>query len=466
VRSLQSACRRSPTLVLEALFLLAGSPTSAQAPAGSAPPPACSLEQAVETALREHPSLRRLGETRQAAEARERGARSDFYPRVTLEAIEKDGPPGAPGLGFTGLVNSTLTRHAGASVVVSQMIYDFGRALHRTRSRRFAADAVGEDEQAQRAVIVLDVYQAYNNALLALRLAQLAQQNVTARELTVKQAQARFDAGLTSRVDLDLAQANLAEARVGLVNAQNQVEQAFADLDAAMGRTGPTSYSLEELPPSAPRRVPTEWAGTHGVGGGTRAPPSTSLEQDVAAALRQRPEIRSIEAQVRAEEETARAARAGGLPLIRGLVSGGYLHVAPGQSGLNHDHAIGVGVSFPLYTGGQVQAEVDAARHQAEALRAVREEQAQTIRLQVTRARLALTSLAQSQQATEEQLRQARDGVNLATQRYQEGLGNFLELQQAQVALLTAETSAARLRYETITAEAALRYALGTLASR
>jgi outer membrane protein TolC len=100
---------------------------------------------------------------------------------------------------------------------------------------------------------------------------------------------------------------------------------------------------------------------------------------------------------------------------------------------------------------------------QAEALRAAREEEAQTIRLQVTRARLALASLAQSQQATEEQLRQARDSVNLATQRYQAGLGSFLELQQAQLALLTAETDAARLRYETVTAQAALGYALGTL---
>jgi outer membrane protein len=403
-------------------------------------------------ALRQHPSLTRLDEARQAAEARERAAASSFYPHLTLEALEKDGPPSAPGFGFAGLANSTLTRHTGASVILSQLLYDFGRARHQTRARRFAAGAASADEEAQRGLVTLSVYETYNNALLAQRLVQVAQENLAARELTVRQAQARFDAGLTSGVDVDLAQANQAQARVGLVNAQNGLQQAFADLNAAMGTTSPEAYTLEDLP-AHPQ------AGTRPAA----AAPATPLEQDIGVALRQRPEIRSVEAQAQATEETARAARASGLPLITGLVSGGYLNVAPPASNTNHDHALGLRVSFPFYTGGEVEAEVSDTRHQAKALRAAREEEAQAIRLQVTRARLTLTSLAQSQQATEEQLRQARDSVSLATQRYQAGLGNFLELQQAQLALLAAETDAARLRYETVTAQAALGYALGTL---
>jgi outer membrane protein TolC len=79
------------------------------------------------------------------------------------------------------------------------------------------------------------------------------------------------------------------------------------------------------------------------------------------------------------------------------------------------------------------------------------------------KARLLLDALLQSRPAIAEQLIQARDSVKLATQRYREGLGNILELQQTQLSLLTAETSAARLRYDLITAQAALRYALGTL---
>jgi outer membrane protein len=429
-------------------FLLC-SPAIGQALAPQAPPPKLSLEQAIANALRQHPSLIRLDETRQAAEARERAEASAFLPRLTLEAIGKEGPTSVPGFGFSGLVNSTIVRNYGASVVLSQMLYDFGRALHRTRSRRFAAAAVSADEQAQRAFVTLNIYHAYNSTLLAQQQVQLAIQDVATRELTARQAQARFDAGLTSRVDVDLARASLAAAQVALVNAENALAQAFADLNAAMGTpAGPTPYTLEDTPTTAPPAIPL----------------TTMPEQDFGQALRQRPEIQSAEAQIRAAEEAARAAQANGLPLVRGLASGGYDNVAPGQFGTNHTYAVGVGISFPFYTGGQVQAEVADARHQAAALRGSREELSQTIRLQVTRARLALTSLAQSRQAVEEQLTQAQDSVKLASERYQAGLGNILELQQAQLALLTAETSAARLRYDTLTAQAALRYALGTLA--
>ncbi|MGH8057516.1 MAG: TolC family protein, partial [Candidatus Entotheonellia bacterium] len=91
-------------------------------------PPALSLDQALAIALDHHPSLKRLGEERLAAEAQEEVAKSAFLPRVTLEALGKEGPSSAPGFGFRGLANSTIVENAGAGVVLEQMIFDFGRA--------------------------------------------------------------------------------------------------------------------------------------------------------------------------------------------------------------------------------------------------------------------------------------------------------------------------------------------------
>ncbi len=429
------------------LFVPLGVPAAGQAP-GPQAPPALSLEQAVATALRRHPSLIRLDEARLAAEAREQSVASGFRPRLTLEAVGKDGPPAAPGFGFAGLANSTNTRNYGADLVLSQIIADFGRTLHRVRSQRLLADSAALDEQAQRSLVALNVYQAFGGALLAGHQVRLAEQTVAARETTVRQAQARFDAGLTSRVDVGLARAALAEAQLALVNASNGRDQAFAELNAAMGMpTGPALYTLVE--PSLP---PAE-----------AAPPPASPEQDVAAALRQRPELQAIEDQVRAAEESARAARAEGMPLLRGFASGGYDNVAAGEFGQNHTYAAGVGLTLPVYTGGQVQAEADAARHRAAALRASSEETAQSIRLQVIRARQTLTALQEGQRAVEEQVRQAQDSASLAAERYRTGLGSILEVQQSLAALMEAQTANTRLRSDTLTAQAALRYATGAL---
>ncbi|MGH2597900.1 MAG: TolC family protein [Dehalococcoidia bacterium] len=153
--------------------------------------PSLSLDAALTTALERHPSLRRLGEEGLAAEAREEVAKSAFFPRVTLEALGKEGPPSAPGFGFHGLANSTIVQNAGASVVFEQMIFDFGRAHHRTEASRWLAGAAKTQVQSQRALVTLGLYRAYFRALLAQQLVELAQENLSARETIVKQAEAR-----------------------------------------------------------------------------------------------------------------------------------------------------------------------------------------------------------------------------------------------------------------------------------
>lgn len=438
----QLTLRCIPVLLSLALFLWAGLPALAAAIEGRSALP---LAQAVVIALEHHPSLRRLTEETEAAKAQEGVAASGFLPQITLEALGKEGPSSAPGFGFSGLANSTIVQNAGASLVLEQMIFDFGRTLHRVRASRFTTAATRAEQRAQQALVTLNVYRAYYRALLMERLVQLARQDLAAREMIEKQAQAKAAAGLTSRVDVDLARTSLAEAQVGLIQARNARQSAYAELNQAMGVTGAPAYRLEE-PPEAP------------------SPPalSPSLDQDVVLALARRPEMGAAQSRIQAAGEKARAAKAEGLPRLHALGSVGYLN-APAEFGDDRIFAVGVGLTFPLFTGGRVQEQVASARHEQGARRAAQDELAQGIRLEVMKARLLLDALLQSRPAIAEQLTQARDSVKLATQRYREGLGNILELQQAQLGLLTAETSAARLRYDLITAQAALRYALGTL---
>ena len=82
-----------------------------------AEPPGLTLAQALQTSMREHPSLKRLQENRQAALSRERSSASDLHPKIAWETMAKDGPTGAPGLGLTGLVNSIIVDQVGTSVL-------------------------------------------------------------------------------------------------------------------------------------------------------------------------------------------------------------------------------------------------------------------------------------------------------------------------------------------------------------
>src|SRR5207253_2573653 len=117
----------------------------------------------------------------------------------------------------------------GGDAVLSQ-IYDFGRTLHRVLSRRHAAAAASQDEEAQRAFVALNVVRAYDETLLARRLLELARQNERARYVTLKQATANFRLGLVSRVDESLARSLLASARAAVVATRNDLRLSYVVL--------------------------------------------------------------------------------------------------------------------------------------------------------------------------------------------------------------------------------------------
>lgn len=401
--------------------------------------PRLTLPEAIRTALQRHPSLVRRAEDRAAAVAREQRAASEERPHFGIEALGKDGPAGAPNFSFPGLANAGITRHVGADVVLSQQ-FDFGRTLHRTRARHAAAEASRADERTQAAQVVLGVYRAFDDALLAGALARVARKNEETRGTTMRQAEARNRAGLTSRVDVGLARAAEAEARAARIRAESARWSAMAALNAAMGIDGPPDYDLVEADPAG-GAIPT-------------------LAEAVARGLRDRPETDRQRAQIRAAEEALRAASAGSAPVVRLLLSGGWLNVAPRNTDPN-TYAVGIGMTVPLYTGGAVEADVGESRHQLGAVRAADAELAQEIRLQVTRAWWTLRALLDSQEAVAAEVREARDSEWLATLRYRHRLGSIVELQQAQLAVLGAEINEARLRFDIATARAALRYAMG-----
>ncbi|MHB2017393.1 MAG: TolC family protein [Candidatus Xenobia bacterium] len=406
------------------------------------------LKDALRTALRQHPGIVRTEQTRLAAQNQIVSVASINQPHVNLEGIGKDGPNSAPGLGFQGLANSSIIDNYGSDLVLDQVIEDFGKNTHAVSAQRFTERSAGQDEITEKGWVALQVYSAYDDVLLANQLQKVAQEDVDARRLTVRQAQARFDAGLISRVDVDLALTDLQNSKVELIRAQDRVMQATAQLNKAMGVDDPTaSYELDDIPDS---QVPL-------------IEPKTTLAQDVAIANQQRPEVHSLSDQLAASGETVQSIKAEYLPTIVSRVSAGALDVQPQDVNQQHTWAGGLLVEWPLLTGGQVKADMQTAQHKSGAVQSQLEDEEQRIQLQVTQARLTLHRLIQSRPAIEEALTEAQDAVKLASERYAAGLGNIIEVEEAQLALVRAQSNVADLKYETLTAQANLRYSTGDI---
>ena len=398
------------------------------------------LEEAIRTALAQHPSLRHERQEIAAAQARTGQVRSNYYPQVSASGFAKQGLSGASGaLGLRGLVASPLFRDIGSSAALLQNLYDFGRTAHGVKASEWAVVSLKHALQAQQALVTLGVQQAYYNALEQQRLIKVAEETVAERQLTVRQATAFYNASLKSKLDVTLAEVAAANAQLELVRARERSRTAFAELNLAMGVAGEPAYILEEP--------------------GITLEPPAALDTLVAEGQTQRPELSALDAQVRADRETVAFAESNRKPRLVGLFSGGWVRfseLTPGRLLLG-----AFGIDMPLFTGFRIENEIAEAKANLARTEAARDALSQEIRLEVQRAHNQLESAMESVRATEPLVDQARQALRLAQVRYRNQLGDLVELNIAQVAAAEAEAQHARAQYRYKVAEAVLRFVTG-----
>ncbi len=410
-----------------------------QAPAQAAP---LTLDEAVRTAIEHHPALEQSRQLIAAAQARIKEARSAFYPQITASGFAKQGLSGASNaLGLRGLVTSPLFRDIGSSAAILQNVFDFGRTSHEVDADRLLSESLRYALAAQQADVVFGVERAYYKALRQQRLLGVAETITSQKQLTVRQANAFFRAQLKSRVDVTLAEVGASQAALELAKARQLMQTTFAELNAAMGVGGEPVYSLTDVNAVVESPAP--------------------VEQLVGEALRNRPELMALDAQIRAGEAFVARSRSNMRPRFSFLWSGGWVRFS--EYSLSRLMLGAVGIDFPIFTGGRLKGELEEAEANLAAARAARDELIQKIRLDIYRAHEALQTAGDSVRAAEQVITQARTGLRLAQVRYGNQLGSFVELSSAEVASAQAEASFAEAGYSYKEAEADLRHATGRM---
>ncbi len=191
-----------------------------------------------------------------------------------------------------------------------------------------------------------------------------------------------------------------------------------------------------------------------------RLTPSAVGAQIPARVLRQRPDIAQAEQQLVAADRSLDVARAAFLPTIRLSASAGYAT----STALPHGYDVysfGGSVLEPLFQGGRLRAQTDAAT-------ARRDQAAFAYRRAALNAFREVEDGLAAVARTDEQTAIARDQVatlsetyRLASNRYRAGYSPYLEQIDAQRALLSAQLALIQVRADRLTAEVSLYQALG-----
>jgi outer membrane protein len=388
------------------------------------------LKQAEAYALANHPQIAEATLNADAVRQEIREARSQFFPQAYAESDSVDAPR-PDGMRFAagpGLANSNVYSRQSAGVTVSQLLFDFGHTYDLTESARFRAAAASDRASAVRAVVVLEVDRAYFDLLRAHAVLDVANGTVDARQKAFDQISVLAKNQLKSILDANFAQVNLSEAKLLLIQAQNEINDAEAELSTALGFPDAQHFILTEEPLDM-----------------NVAPSAEPLIQE---AWNQRPELRALHSDQEAAQRFAQAQDSARYPKVTALGAAGVTPLGNDKDFSKTYYMAGVNVELPLFTGGNLDAHSREAHLLADAAIKNLVDAQNTISRDVRVAWLNLNTARERIGVTAELVRTAQEEVRLADARYRLGTSSIVELTQAQLNYTEAQLQDASARYD------------------
>lgn len=413
-------------------------PSHSNGPAGqTATRVRLTLKEAETLVIKNNPQITAARLQALAAQQVTRETRSGYWPTATANLTAVDSEANSR-IAAGGLNNPIIFERAAGGAAVSQLITDFGHTKNLVASANFSAKAENQNALATREQILLAVDQAFYGVLQAQAVLRVADETVANRQVVVDQVQALTKSLLKSELDLSFAQVNLAQAKLLLLDAQNNEKGAQAALAAVLGYETPWEFDVVDEPAA------------------TSAPPA-NLDDLIQQAFVYRPELQAINFQYQSAEKLKTAARDSFFPTIAALGAVGGTpvrdyHLSPWYG------AAGVNMEIPVFNGFLFSARAKEADLRAQAV------QQRSIDLRNTIARDVRTSWLNANTAydrldvTNQLLKQANLALDLAQTRYKLGLSSIVELSQAQLQQTQAEITESQAGYEYRMAAAILRY--------
>lgn len=429
------------SLVLTSGLLAAATALAAAqpGPAPEAAPVPLSLEEALRAAEATSPALVIAREGVERSRTQIDAARSAYLPTVTgsagyartlrtqFENIDF-GPAPAEGDSTSDLpFGQRNTWQLGLQL--NQSIYDGGRRSSSLAGARAGVRASQQGVKAARAQLVLEVAQAYYDALLAQRQVEIGQVTLEQAERTLADTDLSFKQGAAPEFDLVRAEVARDNQRTAMIRYRTQRDVALVNLKRAIG-----------VPLARPLALtsPLETGDLEAVTGAART--AAGIDGPGRVALDQ------VREQVAIRESSLGVARADRLPQIAAVSDFGLIEYenTPFNTDWLTNWTVGVNLSVPLFDGFRRKAAVSSARADVAVARAQLDDATRRAEVEAVQADADVAAASATLETTGRTVAQAQRAYQIAELRFKQGASTHLELVDARVQLETSLLSHAR----------------------
>jgi len=396
------------------------------------------LERCIEIALKMQPNIFAAISTVNINESRIGQAKSNYYPQFNWSSsYNKISPASGASESPFGTSGGSYDRYF-TGLTLSQMIYDFGKTPTQVEIENLNLDSSRSDLRNTTDQIILAVKQAYYGVVQAKYTVLVTEDTVKQTQQQLDQAKAFYEVGTKPKFDVTKAGVDLSNAKLNLIRNKNSFKLAIVKLNNIMGIPDAPEYTLDENM--------------------TFAKYEMTLENALAKAYENRPDLKSIVAKRRAAESSITLAKTGYYPVLTGNAAYSW---SGEQFPLDQGWDVGLGLSFPLFSGYLTKYQVQEARANLNVLKANEESLRQTVFLEVEQAYVTLMSAEEAIPTAKLGVEQAKENLEIANGRYAAGVGNPLEVTDAEVGLANARNSYIQSLYADKVAQAALEKAIG-----
>lgn len=366
------------------------------------------LEECLRCALGNNPRIQAALQDVFASDARIKQAWSSYFPQFSWQT------------GYTRIKQLQLSDALGRNLIfnyfvlgqitASQMLYDFGVTQNQVTIRKL-------DNQGYKIMltgivndVVCEVKKAYYNLQYALESRKVAQDMVNRYEAFYEQARAFYMAGTSPKVDVTIAEVNLSNAKLMLIQAENSVEIAMAKLNNTMGLPYSNRYNISDNLRYNPCDL--------------------TLTEAIDIARESRPEFQLAEVRVEEARQNVKLVKKSYFPK---LTAEGQYQIGGSTFTSNYGYNFGGYLNFPTINGMLIKNEIKEAKalHTREQANAANTKN--NIYFEIQQAYYSMIERKNSIPVSFLGMKQAKENYELSYGRYKVGVGNPVELKEAQV---------------------------------
>ena len=422
------------------------------------------LTELIDIAERENPATRVAWQTARNAAISTGMAESSYLPVVTANVLGAyQGAEGSNSSFGATLHNSGKLFGSAETVSLVWLLFDFGGRRNIVDSVRKLSNVsnIGFTAAHQQVIYAVSIaYYTYVGAVQRHRTALEALANVKDIEAA---ADARYKHGEGTVIETAQARDLTARAQFAEVTTQGAVEQAYAELLAAMGISPLTTIRIRPVEHHPLVKEDLE--------------PADEIVRD---ALSRRPDVLEAYSTVQASQASVKAAQAQNRPKVFLAGTGAYVS---GQVGLTAIPGIGeqlptlnitgsqwngtvlVGVSIPIFDAHRRANAIQQAKNDEDkAAAALNEVRLNAVR-QIVSAQISLRSSLAANDAASISRAAAQTSYEAALDSYKEGVGTVTSALEAETHLFEADLAEADAYISALSAAATLAYATGQLGS-